>query len=200
MKRFILLFIALLPSTFCLLPIHATTLDDCMRLLEHQTLQSDAVLTIASDVSQPLHYSGSVTMCGDKFKVSIFGIDAAYDGQTMYMYIEDTDELTLSNPSNDELLQANPFLFAKALIRSCHYTERTDAQGDYWITLTPSDKEAAKGVSRFVLHLNQSLMPLSVEVHEGKKTTTLSLRNPQFVTATVDYTIRKDGAYLNDLR
>ena len=117
------------------------------------------------------------------------------------MYNAEFDELTLSNPTEQELLEANPFLYAKALMDVCNVTERAINNGEQTlVTLTPKDQTI--GIKRFTLKIkNNNLMPLQVEIKEGKQTTTLKLTNPTFVTTKQTYTITPDkNTYVNDMR
>ncbi|MEE1068898.1 MAG: hypothetical protein U0K81_00275, partial [Paludibacteraceae bacterium] len=68
------------------------------------------------------------------------------------------------------------------------------------VTLTPKDQSI--GIKRFTLKIkNNNLMPLQVEIKEGKQTTTLKLTNPTFVTTKQTYTITPDkNTYVNDMR
>ena len=133
----------------------------------------------------------------------MFNIEAAYDGRTMYMYSPETDELTLTNPTEQELVETNPLLYAKALVPVCNVTERTvanDPSPVTLITLTPKDQSI--GINRFVLRVrNADLMPLQIEIKEGKKTSTLKFKEPQFVADKQEYKIvpEKD-TYINDMR
>ena len=178
-----------------------TILSSFLANLEQKTLQSDFTVTVAEEVNAPLNYPGSLTMQGDKFLLTMYGLEAAFDGKTMYMYSGETDELTLTNPTEQELTQANPFLFAKALVNACNIVEKKSSDGATTIvTLTPKDKSA--GIDRFVLKLRTSdLLPLSVELKEGKKLTTLKLTNPRYVTLHPEFIIKPDkNTYINDLR
>ena len=82
-----------------------TILSSFLTNLETKTLQSDFVVTVAEEVSAPMNYPGALTMHGQCFKLSMFNIEAAYDGKTMYMYSPETDELTLSTPTEQELIR-----------------------------------------------------------------------------------------------
>ena len=180
-----------------------TILSSFLTNLEQKTLQSAFTVTVAEEVNAPMNYPGEIIMQGNKFRLEMMDIEAAYDGKTMYMYSGETDELTLSNPTEQELLEANPFLYAKALVPVCNVTERTTQDGlQTIVTLTPKDQSI--GINRFVLKLRKSdLMPLSVEVKEGKKSTTLKLKDPKFVTTTPeDIYILKPGknTFVNDMR
>ena len=176
-----------------------TVLSSFLTNLETKTLQSAFTVTVAEEVNAPMNFPGEIIMQGDKFRLTMMAIEAAYDGKTMYMYNPDVDELTLSNPDEQELLQANPFLYAKALVDVCNIVEK--ASGDNTlITLTPKDQSI--GINRFVLKLRTAdLMPLSIELKEGKKMTTLKLKEPKFVSASQKWEITPDkNTYVNDLR
>lgn len=179
-----------------------TILSSFMANLEQKTLQSAFTVTIAEEVNAPMNYPGEIIMQGNKFRLKMMDIEAAYDGKTMYMYSGQTDELTLSNPTEQELLEANPFLYAKALVPVCNVTERTTQDGlQTIVTLTPKDQSI--GINRFVLKLRKSdLMPLSVEIKEGKKTSTLKLKEPKFVQGPKEaYVITPEkDTYVNDMR
>ena len=139
-----------------------SVLSSFLANLETKTLHSAFTVTVSEEVNAPMNYPGDIIMQGDKFRLEMMDIEAAYDGKTMYMYTGKTDELTLSNPTEQELLEANPFLYAKALVPVCNVTERTS--GDQTIiTLTPKDQSI--GINRFVLKIRTAdLIPLSAEI------------------------------------
>ena len=189
-----------------LLIITLTILQSLFSTLEQKTLQSDFTITISqSPISNtpspnsPITYTGTLAMRDEKFALEFFGIEAAYDGETLYMYSEDTEELTLSTPTEEELVQTNPFLYARALLPLCEYAERV--LGDKTqITLTPRDQSL--GINKFVLRLvTSSLLPVSAEIHESDgKVTTLRLNTPEYKDECPSFTIEKPEAFINDLR
>lgn len=179
-----------------------TILSSFLTNLETKTLQSDFTITVAEEVNAPMNFPGEIIMRGNKFRLEMMEIEAAYDGKTMYMYTSETDELTLSNPTEQELLEANPFLYAKALVNVCNISEKASQDGSQTIvTLTPKDQSI--GINRFVLKIrNSDLMPLSVEIKEGKKTSTLKMKEPKFVQGAKEaYVITPEkDTYVNDMR
>ena len=179
-----------------------TILSSFLTNLEQKTLKSAFTATVAEEVNAPMNYPGEIIMQGNKFRLEMFDIEAAYDGKTMYMYSSQTDELTLSNPTEEELLESNPLLYAKALVPVCNIVERTSQDGSQTIvTLTPKDQSI--GINRFVLKVrNSDLMPLSVEIKEGKKTSTLKMKEPKFVQGAKEaYVITPEkDTYVNDMR
>ena len=177
----------------------ATTLDTFLQTLADHTLHSDFVITISEGASQPMNYPGTITMRGDRFMLEMFDMEAAYDGKTLYVYSATTDELTLSTPTEQELMEANPFLYAQALSKVCTITEQTTALQALTIILTPNDQSV--GIQRFTLRIEkETMLPSSIEIKEGKQLTTLRLTNPTYTTDIPSFTITKPDAFLNDLR
>lgn len=178
-----------------------TVLSSFLANLETKTLQTEFRVTVAEEVNAPMNYPGSLVMSGNRFHLEMFNIEAAYDGKTLYMYSPETDELTLSNPTEQELVETNPLLYAKALVPVCNVVERPSHDGQQTIiTLTPKDQSI--GINRFVLRVRtDDLMPLQVEIKEGKKTSTLKLKAPEFVNEQFLYSIQADkDTYINDMR
>ena len=178
-----------------------TVLSSFLTNLEQKTLKSDFSITVTEEVNAPMNFPGWILMQGDNVRLEMMDIEAAYDGKTMYMYSSNTDELTLSNPTEQELLEANPFLYAKALVDVCNIVEKASGENTL-ITLTPKDQSI--GINRFVLKVrNADLMPLSVELKEGKKNTTLKFKEPKFVPTNPGYIfVLKPGknTYVIDMR
>ena len=182
-----------------LLFITLTILQSLLATLEQKTLVSDFAISIAEQQAQPTTYTGDLAIHGKQFTISMFAIEAAYDGNTLYMYSDDTEELSLSTPTEEELVQTNPFLYAQALLPVCQYSEK--AIGDKTqIALTPNDPSS--GITKFILRLTTAtLLPTSVEIHEdGGQTTTLRFNNARCTDDTPSFVIEKEGAYINDLR
>lgn len=181
-----------------LLLILLTVLESLLTTMETRTLQANFTLTISENATQPLSYRGSLTMQGPKFLLNAMGQEMAYDGLTLYSYSQDLDELTLSEPTEADLLMTNPFLFARAIYKECNITERRsqDGKSDI-ITLTPRDQSL--GIQRFVLSVRDGI-PQSGEVVEGKKTTRVVLQNPKFIPTPPSWTVNHPNAYVNDLR
>ena len=185
----------------------ATNLDTFLQTLAEHTLRSDFVISISEDASQPMNYPGTITMRGDRFTLEMFDMEAAFDGKTLYVYSATTDELTLSTPTEQELMEANPFRYAQALSKVCTITEQPTAQQALTITLTPKDQSA--GIQRFTLTLSRSCAlqtapqcanagdaSVSPAVNKSEQTLTLTAQSlwlPQQITI-------KEGKQLTTLR
>ena len=73
------------------------------------------------------------------------------------------------------------------------------------ITLTPKDQTV--GIQRFTLTIDENNLPVRLEIKEGKKTTSLILRNTKYLTSgsesDISYQLTQQDfptAYVNDIR
>lgn len=196
MKSRILSFIlALLPM--CIFA-QQNTLDRFLQKMDTTTFRAQFTITIADNLSAPQSHAGRIAMRGKTFYVSVFNAEAAYDGKTLTVYSVESNELTISSPTQDELLDSNPILYARALKKSCKVTEKTNANQTV-ITLAPHDQ--SKGIQRFILTLQTStLLPVSLEVKEGAQYTKLNFRNTRFSSDKPHLTMKRKGATIIDLR
>lgn len=176
-----------------------TVLQSLFTTLEQKTLQSDFTISVTEEQAQPMTYTGSMSMHGKQFALEMLGMEAAYDGHTLYIYSEDIEELTISNPTEEELTQTNPFLFAQTLLPVCQYTEKVIGDKTQ-ITLTPYG--SAAGISKFILRVTTAnLLPVSAEIHEIEgNITTLRLSNARYIDNAPSFIIEKKDAFVNDLR
>ena len=197
-----------------LLLIILTVLQSLLAALEQKTLVSDFTMTYTqspiansqspiADSQSPITYTGNLAMHGKQFSLSMFNMEAAYDGNTLYMYSDELEELSLSTPTEEELVQTNPFLYAQALLPVCQYAEKVVGDKTQ-ITLTPTSPIAntQSPIAKFVLRVTTAtLLPTMVEIHETEgQLTTLRLNNARYTTETPSFVIEKEGAFINDLR
>ncbi|MBQ0119383.1 MAG: hypothetical protein MJZ88_03875 [Paludibacteraceae bacterium] len=174
-----------------------SALTTLLTLLATSTLKSDISLTVAASATQPITYRGSFVMQGEKFNLSLSSYEAAYDGQTFYLYNEDADELTLSTPTQEELTEVNPLLAARAIMDACNITERTCEDGSMLTTLTP--RNSGMDLQKLTLRQRDQL-PTEIVMKQNNQTITLRLQNPQYTTDSTSFILHKEGAYINDMR
>ena len=190
-----------------LLLIILTVLQSLLAMLEQKTLVSDFTMTYTqspiANSQSPITYTGNLAMHGKQFTLSMFNMEAAYDGNTLYMYSEELEELSLSTPTEEELVQTNPFLYAQALLPVCQYAEKVVGDKTQ-ITLTPTSPiaDSPSPIAKFVLRATTAtLLPTTVEIHEeGGQVTTLRLNDARYTDETPSFVIEKEGAFINDLR
>lgn len=175
--------------------------------LSEQTLQSQIAMTVTTSDAQPLTYKGDICLHADSFRLTLPMMQAAYNGTEMYIYQEEADELTVSIPTEQELLQINPLRYAKAIIALCHIDTQTSADKTQTIlTLTPQDSssELLREMQSLTMRIrNEDAMPLYIDMQYKNSGTILRFNNPQYVTSHAPFTLSQEDfpdAYFNDLR
>lgn len=54
---------------------------------------------------------GTIQLKGEKFVLHTSGMKTWFDGKTQWSYVENNDEVNVSNPTSEELQQINPYAF-----------------------------------------------------------------------------------------
>ena len=175
--------------------------------VEKQLLTADYTIELLAGTQRQPVGSGKLQMLGRCFKLNILSTEAAFDGETLYMYQEETNELTLSNPTEEELLDVNPMLFARALLRNSTVRFAANAKnntpnGELSLDFLPTNKDA--GIQRFVLKLRKAdLAPLEIQIREQQQQTIIRFSHASFspkVSSSALFQLVYPSAWLNDLR
>lgn len=97
-----------------------------IKQLEKHTYQSDFTLDYYSAVDNT-HAPRSGVFCIQQsaFSLLLGGIQTLYDGKTQWVYMAENNEVTISEPDSEELVQSNPW----EMIQSYFKTHRV-AYGD----------------------------------------------------------------------
>lgn len=121
----------------------------------------EAVFTINSGSGA---VQGSVILSGAKYAMTTPQMSVWYDGKTQWTLLESSREVSITQPSADELMETNPFAILSA--HTDYYTARrlSDTNGRYRVELVPRDKGTV--VSRFVLFVDPATgWPAALAVH-----------------------------------
>ncbi len=57
---------------------------------------------------------GKIWLKSEKFKLSIRDVDTYFDGKTQSVYLKDAQEVTISNPNEEDLKEINPLMLLKS--------------------------------------------------------------------------------------
>lgn len=97
---------------------------------------------------------GSATMAADKYFMTTPVLTVWYDGRTQWTFLKSSGEVSITEPTADELMASNPFAILSS--PADHYTLRMlgDSQGRKRVEMTPKSKMS--GISRIVLFVNPS--------------------------------------------
>lgn len=163
-KLFFTLTALLLP--FCLA---AQNEDKAREILEKvvATFNKEGCIQIDFDGTE----SGSMIMKGEKFYLHSNHIQSWYDGQTLWSYVADTEEVNVSHPTNEDLQSINPYFILTNYQNhfTCQYRGTTDYEGKqvYEIELTPRNNANSEKV---ILKISKSYNPASITIEKNGKT------------------------------
>lgn len=109
----------------------------------------DAVFTINGGQGP---VQGSVILSGAKYSMTTPQMSVWYDGRTQWTFLRNTNEVSITEPSADELLSTNPFAILSD--QTGHYSARrlSDNSGRYRVELVPRDKNSI--IKRYVLFID----------------------------------------------
>jgi outer membrane lipoprotein carrier protein len=95
------------------------------------------------DISE--EFDGQITMKGNKYRLSIMNTEIWFDGESMYTYLPDVNEVIISEPDEDGGLMSNPAELFSIYHEEFRYSMQGETTGDgkslYEIDLHPIDLE-----------------------------------------------------------
>lgn len=113
---------------------------------------------------------GTLLLKGDRFYLSSGGIQSWFDGKTQWSYLEDSEEVNVSNPTPEELQTINPYALLSIYKNGYNYKyagmkSRNGKQG-YEVILTPEKKQDITAITLFV---SKTYQPIYIKVEQSNK-------------------------------
>lgn len=103
-------------------------------------------------------YDGTAHMKGDKFKIEIPDAITWFDGKTQWVYIKDTDEVNITEPTGEELQSISPSvlfnIYKKGFNLSYKGEKMSAGKTVYEIELTPQKKVG--DFTKIIVQINKS--------------------------------------------
>lgn len=102
-------------------------------------------------------YDGKASMKGNKFKLEIPDAITWFDGTNQWVYIKDTDEVNVTNPTGEELQNISPSaifsIYKKGFKLSYKGEKRVKGKGVHVVELTPENKKAE--ITKIVISIDK---------------------------------------------
>lgn len=97
---------------------------------------------------------GNASMAADKYFMTTPVLTVWYDGRTQWTFLKSSGEVSITEPTADELMESNPFAILSS--PADRYTLRMlgDSQGRKRVEMTP--KSGLSGISKIVLFVDPS--------------------------------------------
>ncbi len=98
---------------------------------------------------------GSASLKGNKFHIETPDIVTWFDGKTQWVYMKDTEEVNITNPSDSELQGISPVylfnIYKKGFVLTYKGEIRDGGKAKYHIEMTPEKKtEDIKGITVYI--------------------------------------------------
>ncbi|MDR2626996.1 MAG: outer-membrane lipoprotein carrier protein LolA [Dysgonamonadaceae bacterium] len=112
-------------------------------------------------------FDGSILMKGDKFFLSTPETDSWFDGKTQWVYMKNSKEVNISEPTQQELQMMTPSVLFNVYKKGFNYKytgERTDLKGYpvYELELIPRKKT---GVTKVIIQIGKKdNLPVSISI------------------------------------
>lgn len=165
MKKFFLIYIGLCVSS-CL---YAQKDERARQILDNTELairEAKGIHAIFSGTNQ-----GTLLLSGDKFYLDCAGIISWFDGKTQWSYVSDTEEVTISNPTKEELQGVNPYVLIQSFKEGYHYQYKGksthNGKTGYKVILIPEQEHTIKTITLFV---SGNYLPYYIKIEQTNGT------------------------------
>lgn len=148
MKRTFFIFLIV----FCSLSVNAqtdsqakATLDKVSAFLQKSAITTDFYIIYENaQTNESEKKAGKLKLKGNKFTLSTEELELFFDGKTQWTLIKNLDEVTISEPTKEEMLQLNPILMINEFGKTHHVQFDADSEKDkvnFLLNLFPKENK-----------------------------------------------------------
>lgn len=157
-------------------------------------------------VSKQQSQSGTISMSKNKYSLQLGNIKIWYNGTTMWSYSKDTNEVNVTNPSQEELQTSNPYAAVASASKDYKISSlKSTSAAHYSLRLLPKRQNDLREI---VLEIEKSTFHISkmtvVTVDGNTITTHITKYKTKNKFGNDVFTFNKKyvptNAYINDLR
>lgn len=141
------------------------------------TMQNSPSLSMKMAIqSKRETFRANLTVAKQKFKYATAGMSVYYDGKTQWTVYGEAKEVSLTNPTAEELAETNPLAFVQNYKKNYKVSLESSAAGSYTILMTALKKTSYVREARVVVSAS-TWMPTKV---------TAKLSNGQNMTVLIE--------------
>ncbi|MBR3088581.1 MAG: outer-membrane lipoprotein carrier protein LolA [Prevotella sp.] len=119
--------------------------------------------------------SGTILIKGNKFQATTPQAIVWYNGQTMWTYMKNSDEVNVSTPNESQQAQLNPYHFIN-LYKKGYTLGMKNVKGGYEVHLTAQNSK--QSVKEMYITVNsRNYLPTKVRMLHGGNWTTVTISN-----------------------
>lgn len=182
-------------------------IEQMIAKLDKQAIDAKFVVGLQADrISDPDIYRGDILMKGSSFHLSMQGLQVFYDGTTQWAYQENSNEVSITTPTSEDLAGINPLAIIKQFKKRCNieFYDKEKKEDSYIIVFYP--KEEKSEINKLLVTINKKdMLPTKIvlEASQGNVTTlvlsSIELRT-NIAPNSFDGTNKFPQAIINDLR
>lgn len=105
--------------------------------------------------------SGEITLKGNKFRITLGGNETKFDGKTQWMFVSEYNEVSITEPTLDELKEVSPL----AMIEHYVAKDRISEGEDGVINFYPTEPKSSE-YFRIELRLDKMNLPARLVIHQ----------------------------------
>ena len=105
--------------------------------------------------------SGEITLKGNKFRITLGGNETKFDGKTQWMFVSEYNEVSITEPTLDELKEVSPL----AMIEHYVAKDRISEGEDGVINFYPTEPKSSE-YFRIELRLDKMNLPTRLVIHQ----------------------------------
>lgn len=153
-------------------PSAAEILEDAVETVR----SAPSISTNLSIITENKSTKGSMVLAGDRFSFSAGQISVWFDGTTLWSYSANTNEVNVSEPTDEELQEINPFVFIKSARKD--YKPRLVSSDDktYLVELMPMSTAVQMKKIELRISKNTSL-PTAINLYTPDASYKITLSN-----------------------
>ncbi len=144
---------------------------------EYKTLSADFTFSM-DNKAEDIHEvsKGKIALKGDKYKLSLMGVDTYFDGKTQYAHLLDAEEVNITTPDTEEEEALNPskiFTIYKTGFQSKFIQQKDNIA---IIDLFPTTNKEEKSFSRIRLYINTQVNQIQQLESIGKDGNNITIK------------------------
>lgn len=171
MRKLIFILLAMTSVLFCRAQADAKSVLDkaSAAFAKNNGVKADFKLQISSQGRTNGQTSGTIRIKGNKFVMEAPEGTTWFNGTTQWSYLTATEEVNISNPSEEELQSINPYLLLSTYKKGFTYqlgsTQTYQGKQVYEVLLMPVNKKS--DIASITLYIQKSTyQPLYIELRQ----------------------------------
>lgn len=147
-------------------------LDKCAATVSNK---NGVQASFSMESAQYKNVRGTISVKGRMFHASTSAATMWFDGKTQWTYMQQNDEVSVTNPTESQLQALNPYNFINMYKKGYSYTMTSSASA-YHVHLTATNPQR-KVQELFITVDKKSYAPTEVKMLQGSKWTTFTISN-----------------------